>query len=214
VIYVTKVDKPADLWQLRFFTWYAATTGTFVLSNDAHASAWHDAFAGQGFHVPVERLRRMIGLGGDKVLATFGLTLDRPPGETVAHRRQEIFLSHYLRDVRPAPGGRALVERLADGSRCVVASSSQSAERDALLRVARIEDLVETTHDDGKPSKPDPDIVVSALSASGAAPDAAVLIGDTPYDIEAASRAGVATIAVRSGGWDDASRTSPATGLI
>ncbi len=182
--------------------------GTFVLSNDAHARAWREAFAESGYDVPLERLRSMIGMGADKVVALVpGLRVDAPPGSTVAHRREEIFLNRYLPSVRPAPQGRALVQRIhAGGLRCIVASAAKQSERDALLRLAEIDDLVEITNaNDDLPSKPDPDTILSVLTGAGVSAGEAIMIGDTPYDIEAAKRAGVPTIAVLSGGWDVAS---------
>jgi phosphoglycolate phosphatase-like HAD superfamily hydrolase len=88
----------------------------------------------------------------------------------------------------------------------VVATSAKEDEVKALLTICGGQALVKdaTTSDDAERSKPDPDILVAALEKSGSSPDRAIMIGDTPYDIEAASRAGLATIAFRCGGWDDA----------
>ena len=89
----------------------------------------------------------------------------------------------------------------------VVATSAKQEELNALLTICGGQALVEgaTTSDDAERSKPDPDILAAALQKSGASPDRAVMVGDTPYDIEAARRAGLATIAFRCGGWEDAS---------
>ena len=88
----------------------------------------------------------------------------------------------------------------------VIATSAKQEEVEALLAICGGQALVKdaTTSDDAERSKPDPDILVAALEKSGSSPDRAIMIGDTPYDIEAASRAGLATIAFRCGGWDDA----------
>jgi HAD superfamily hydrolase (TIGR01509 family) len=181
--------------------------GTLVDSNDAHAQAWHDALAEAGFRVPHEWLRRLIGMGGDKLLAEVaGLSDEEPLGRLIAARRTEIFLERELASVRPLPGARSLLERLrADGLRLVVASSARDEELDALLDCAGVQDLIEarTSSSDVERSKPDPDIVVAALRQLGGAPPQAVMVGDTPYDVEAATRAGVAVVAFRSGGWDD-----------
>ena len=88
-----------------------------------------------------------------------------------------------------------------------MATSAKQEELTALLTICGGQALVEgaTTSDDAERSKPDPDILAAALQKSGASPDRAVMVGDTPYDIEAARRAGLATIAFRCGGWEDAS---------
>jgi phosphoglycolate phosphatase-like HAD superfamily hydrolase len=87
----------------------------------------------------------------------------------------------------------------------VVATSAGADELALLLRQAQVDDLIEqaTTSDEAGRSKPDPDIVCAALAKGGLRPEAAIMLGDTPYDIEAAARAGVASIAFRCGGWWD-----------
>ena len=87
----------------------------------------------------------------------------------------------------------------------VIATSAKNDEFHALAERANVADQIDvaTTSDDARRSKPDPDIVNAALEKAGCRPERALYIGDTPYDIEAAAAAGVATVAVRSGGWDD-----------
>ena len=110
--------------------------------------------------------------------------------------------------LRPTPGARALLERMrSDGVARVVATSAAGAELEALLGQAGIADLVDATAtaSDAEQSKPAPDIVEAALAKAGVAPERALMLGDTPYDIEAARCAGVASVALRCGGaWDDA----------
>lgn len=183
--------------------------GTLLLSNDAHARAWVEAFAASGYAVPFARVRPLIGMGGDRVIATLapGLTDQEGEGKAIAGRRQAIFLRQYAPGLAPAPGARALVERLRrDGMRLVVASSARRAELDALLKAAHVDDLLTetTTSDDAEESKPAPDIVRVALSKLEMAPEVVVMLGDTPYDIIAADKAGAEMIAVRCGGWGDA----------
>jgi phosphoglycolate phosphatase-like HAD superfamily hydrolase len=104
------------------------------------------------------------------------------------------------------PQARSLVERMhADGHKLVVASSAQAAEIEPLLQRAQVADLLteRISATDAQRSKPAPDTVYAALERLGLPADAVVMIGDTPYDIAAASQAGVATIALRCGGWDD-----------
>jgi HAD superfamily hydrolase (TIGR01509 family) len=183
--------------------------GTLLDSNDAHARAWVDTLARNGHPVPYERVRRLIGKGGDKVLdELLGIDADGLLGRRLSDERRRLFLTRDLPSLRPTPGARALVERMrADGLMIVVATSAAGEELDALLRQAGVDDLVgdSATSSDADRSKPDPDIVRVALRKSGVEAGRALMLGDTPYDIEAATRAGVATIALRCGGWwDDA----------
>ncbi len=179
--------------------------GTLVDSNDAHARAWADAFAEAGVAAPFERIRRAIGMGGDKLLPhVAGIRDDSPLGERLSRRRGEIFTARYLAGVRPFPRVRELVERFAgDGFTVVVASSASKDDLGALLDRAGVADLIatQTSSDDAAESKPDPDIVLAALKRSGAPSGAAIMLGDTPYDIEAALRAGIRIVGVESGGW-------------
>jgi phosphoglycolate phosphatase-like HAD superfamily hydrolase len=179
-----------------------------VDSNGAHAAAWSDAFATHGRHHPPEQIRPLIGKGGDKLLRELA-SLDDESGEgkKIAETRVEVFRNRYLPTIEPTPGAAAFVEWLLESRlTVVVATSAKDDEVKALLAVCDGQALVQdaTTSDDAERSKPDPDILVAALEKSGASPDRAIMIGDTPYDIEAASRAGLATIAFRCGGWDDA----------
>ena len=182
--------------------------GTLVDSNAAHAAAWSDAFAAHGRHHRPEQIRPLIGKGGDKVLQEIA-SLDHESGEgkKIGDARAEIFKTHYLPTLKPTRGAAAFVQWLLDSRlTVVVATSAKDEEVKALLAICGGEALVKdaTTSDDAERSKPDPDILVAALQKSGASPDQAIMIGDTPYDIEAARSAGLATIAFRCGGWDDA----------
>lgn len=181
--------------------------GTLIDSNDAHAHAWVDAFAEAGITVPFDQVRDLIGMGGDKLMPEVsGIEEDTPEGQRLAERRKAIFLEKYLPGVKPLPGTRDLLDRLqATGFKLVVATSAKSDELDALLRVAGASELKPdaTTSDDAERSKPDPDIVEAALAQTGCRSDEVLMLGDTPYDIEAAMMVGVAVIAFRSGGWDD-----------
>ena len=183
--------------------------GTLVDSNDAHAQSWVDTFAEAGYEVPFEVVRPLIGMGADKLLPkTIGIRHDSEQGKKLIKRRSEIFRERYLPHLRPLPGARALVLRVhEDGLKAIVATSAKDEELKGLLKAAEVDDLMEekATASDAKRSKPDPDIVEAAIEQSGVPSDNAVMIGDTPYDIEAATRAGVRAIAFRSGGWDDAS---------
>jgi HAD superfamily hydrolase (TIGR01509 family) len=181
--------------------------GTLIDSNDAHAQAWVDVGAESGFEIEFDRVRCMIGMGGDRVLpALTGLSEESDEGAGLLERRGEIFRARYLPRLRAFPGVHALLERLlADGRRLVVATSASAEDLGALLEQAGVRDLIDdaTNSDDADRSKPAPDIVEAALEQSGAPAGDAVMIGDTPYDVKAAGRSGVRIIALRCGGWSD-----------
>jgi phosphoglycolate phosphatase-like HAD superfamily hydrolase len=181
--------------------------GTLLDSNDAHADAWVDVGREFGYDIPWESARRLIGMGGDKVLpALTGLEKSDSDGRKIADRRGEIFRGRYLPTLRPTPGTRALLERMREeGHKLVVATSASADDLDGLLEAMGGGDLIEssTSAGDAERSKPDADIVLAALEETGCPPNQVVMIGDTPYDVEAAGRAGVDIIAVRCGGWGD-----------
>jgi phosphoglycolate phosphatase-like HAD superfamily hydrolase len=179
--------------------------GTLVDSNDAHARAWVDAFRESGIEADYQRVRRAVGMGGDKLIPhVAGISADSPDGERISARRAAIFATRYLPYIRPFPRVRELVQRFVDdGFTLVVASSAKEDEVSALLERAGVTDLIqsETSADDANRSKPDPDIVEAAIERAGAARDAVVMLGDTPYDVDAAYRAGIPIVALESGGW-------------
>lgn len=181
--------------------------GTLIDSNDAHARAWVDTLSAFGHSVPFERVRELIGKGGDKLLPEVtGLEDSSPEGKRISEHRSRHFQQAYLPQLKPFPGARELLARMhAAGLRLVVATSAKEEEMAALLRICGAEPFVQarTSSDDADNSKPDPDIVEAALRRAGAKPEEALMLGDTPYDVEAAARAGVRAIALRSGGWSD-----------
>jgi HAD superfamily hydrolase (TIGR01509 family) len=183
--------------------------GTLVDSNDAHAQSWVDTFAEAGYEVPFDVVRPLIGMGADKLLPkTIDVRHDSEEGKKLLARRSEIFQKKYLPRLRPLPGSRALVARVrADGLKAIVATSAKDAELKGLLQAATVNDLMEekATASDAKRSKPDPDIVQAAVEESGIRKESLIMIGDTPYDVEAATRAAVKCIAFRSGDWNDSS---------
>lgn len=182
--------------------------GTLIDSNDAHAHAWVVALAASGFDIPFARVRRLIGMGGDKLLPEVAQVMkDSPQGQRISADWERIFERDYQPHLRPFRQARSLVQRLRQtGLKIVIASSSQAAQLDALLRIADVTDLLDdtTSSDDAAQSKPAPDIVGAALRKLGLTPEETLLLGDTPYDIAAARQAGVRTVAVRCGGWGDA----------
>jgi HAD superfamily hydrolase (TIGR01509 family) len=179
--------------------------GTLVDSNDAHALAWHDAFAEAELDIAAARVRRLVGMGGDHLIE---LLAGYPPGSRqhrrLAQRHGEIFAERYLRTVHPFPGTRALVLALrAAGYLYAIASSSKGDDLDRLLAIAGVDDLCDrrASSSDVASSKPDPDIVEAALAKLPVRRERVVLLGDTPYDVRAARSAGVATIGMSSGGF-------------
>jgi HAD superfamily hydrolase (TIGR01509 family) len=181
--------------------------GTLLDSNDAQAHAWLDALRGHGINVPLDLVRSRIGMGGDKLLRDVAeIDPDSVEGRTIIERRVALLKAHYLPDVAPLPGGRALMDRVRSrGLTCAVVTSANRAECADLLREAAVADIVDAviTSDDADRGKPDPDLVEVALEKLGVAAEEAIMIGDTPYDVAAAKRAGVPIIAFRSGGWRD-----------
>ena len=181
--------------------------GTLVDSNDAHAEAWVRAFAEEGVDVPFATVRRLIGMGGDKLMPRVSpFTDDSKEGKRIARRRQEIFASDFLPRLQPFRDAAPLVAELKRrGLTAVAASSAKSEELRPLLRIAGAEALLDgaTSSSDADESKPSPDIVHAALEQAHAEATDALMIGDTPYDIQAAAAAGVRCIAFRCGGWSD-----------
>ena len=181
--------------------------GTLVNSNDAHARAWVDAFAEFGRTVPLERVRPLIGKGGDKLMPEVtGVDAESDEGKRIDARRSALFKERYLPKLEPFPRAQELLERMrASGLTLVVATSAKKEEMEPLLEICGASKLVSgrTSSDDAENSKPDGDIVAAALARAKVATGEALMLGDTPYDIEAASRVGVGTVALRSGGWED-----------
>lgn len=181
--------------------------GTLVDSNEAHAHAWMEALAEQGIAAEFEKVRRCVGMGGDKLLPRVaGIEESSPIGKKVSERRGKIFLHRFLPNLRPTPGATELLQQLHEvGYRLAVASSAKKDELRPLLKLCGADELIETktSSDDAEASKPDPDIVAAALNRLALPSNQTLMLGDTPYDIEAASRAGVSTIALRCGGWEE-----------
>jgi HAD superfamily hydrolase (TIGR01509 family) len=180
--------------------------GTLIDSNDAHARSWSEALKEFGRDIPPERVRPLIGMGGDKLIPELlGVDADSAEGKAFSKRRGQIFLETYVPRLRPTRGARELVQRLRrEGLRLIIATSANEHELNAMLRQVGLDDLIaeKTSASDAESSKPDPDIIQAALEKGNLSPPTAILLGDTPYDIEAAARAGVDTVALLCGGWD------------
>jgi HAD superfamily hydrolase (TIGR01549 family) len=187
--------------------------GTLVDSNDAHARAFAETFRELGHDIAFERVRPLIGMGSDKLIPELIGRYD----EALAERKKALFKAHYLPRLRAFPGVEDLLRFLKErGVKLAVASSAGKDELRALLEVAHATRyFAETTDaDDAEHSKPDPDVLQAALAKLRLPAERCVLVGDTPYDAQAARSAGVAFVGVRCGGlWRDAD-LQPAIGVF
>ena len=180
--------------------------GTLVDTNYHHAIAWHRALRGHGHPVALWRIHRHIGMGGDQIVAA--LTSDEveeSEGDAIRTAEGEAY-AELIGEVEPMAGARGLIEDLReDGHRVVLASSAKAEEVDHYLNLLDARELVDdwTTSADVERTKPEPDLVQVALEkAGGEGP--AVMIGDSVWDVKAASAAGVPTLAVLTGGFSAA----------
>ena len=182
--------------------------GTLVDSVDLHARSWVDALRDYGHEVSFDEARRQIGKGGDQLMPVFLSEQElAEKGEALNEHRSRVFKERYMPDVVAFPGVRDLFERLlADGKMIALASSAKQDELQRYEQAARIEGLVhvETSTDDAERSKPEPDIFEAALQRLGdLPPGSVVVVGDTPYDAEAAAKAGLRTVGLLCGGWSE-----------
>jgi HAD superfamily hydrolase (TIGR01509 family) len=178
--------------------------GTLVDTNYQHAIAWYRAFRQHEIVLPIWRIHRHIGMGGDQVVAA--LTDERTEeeqGDDIRAAEKTLYFQ-LIDEVRPMAGSRELIEQLkARGHTVVLASSAKEDEVDHYLDLLDARELADdwTTSADVESTKPAPDLVSSALEKAGASADDAVMVGDTPWDVKAADRAGVKTITVLTGGF-------------
>lgn len=181
--------------------------GTLLDSNAAHVHAWVEVLREFGHEISEKDIWPWIGMGGDNLLpAAVKISKDSPEGKKITERRGEIFKSRYLPHLRPFPEVRPLLERMKqDGLRLVIATSSPEEEVKKAVELVGIRDLLEetTSASDAGKSKPDPDVVQAALDRLKLSADEVVMLGDTPYDIQAAGKVGIGVIAFRSGGFRD-----------
>ncbi len=179
--------------------------GTLVDSNDANARAWMEALQAHGIEVNYIKLREGVGMGGDNFLPKLAhLDAESEQGKAISQTRAEIMKSKYMPNLQGFPQVKELLARLHDdGLKLVVATSAKPDEAEILLKLTGASELIDeiATTEDAKNSKPDPDILHAALQKSGLSADEVVMLGDTPYDVEAAQKAGIRSIGVRCGGW-------------
>lgn len=180
--------------------------GTLVATNGLHAAAWSDACRAFDYDLPPQFFLPMIGMGSDRIVPAIAPELDARAGvgKAIADARERTFLDLYAAQAVPTPGARQLLEAMRRaGITVVVASSAAPQERDVLLARAGVADLVEIADGKAPQSKPDPGPLQAALDHAGASRYQACMLGDTPYDIRAASALEMASVAVRCGGWED-----------
>lgn len=183
--------------------------GTLVDSNDMHVLAWEEAFAGVGASFDRQAIHDQIGKGTDMLVPSLLPGADEAAQEKLGKAHGDVFKARFLDTAKPFPGAHDLLARAhATGQRVVLASSASKSELDHYLKLLEAEDLVDetTSADDVENTKPAPDIFATALKKlAPLSPQEAIVVGDTPYDIEAAAKCGIGGIALRSGKFSDES---------
>jgi HAD superfamily hydrolase (TIGR01509 family) len=178
--------------------------GTLIDSNYQHALAWFRAFREHGFVLPVWRIHRAVGMGGDQLVpALLGKDVDEKQGDEIRETRDPIY-KELMPEVQPLEGAHELIADLKErGLTIVLASSSPEDELDHYLELLHARDLADawTTKEDVGATKPAPDLVRAALDKAGT--DSAAMIGDTRWDVEAAGKAGIETVCLMTGGWSE-----------
>jgi len=181
--------------------------GTLIDSVDLHAAAWHDAFEEFGHHVSFEEVRSQIGKGGDKLIPHFLSVEDQKRhGSELESWRGNRFRDQYLPLIRPFSAVPELLMKTRDaGLQVAIASSAKQGELKRYLDIARIADLVdvEISAEDVAESKPSPDMFQIVLEKLAIKYDEAIVVGDTPYDAEAARKANIPMVGVLSGGFTE-----------
>lgn len=182
--------------------------GTLLDSVDGHAQSWVDAFREYGHDIPFAVMRPQIGKGGDTLMPEFLQPGElQQTGKALEERRGVILKERYLPQFKPFPDAAGLLRAVRErGIRVALASSAKEDELQEYKRIIGIEGLadVETTSDDAQNSKPAPDIFAAALKKLGLPASDAVVVGDTPYDAQAARKAGLRCVGVTCGGWSEA----------
>jgi HAD superfamily hydrolase (TIGR01509 family) len=178
--------------------------GTLVDTNYHHTIAWFRAFRQHGIVLPIWRIHRHIGMGGDQLIgALTDERFEEREGDSIRAAEKVLYME-LIGEVEPMQGARQLLEEIKRRSHSVVLASSAKADEVEhyveLLDARTIADAW-TTSADVEQTKPQPDLVNSALQKAGADAKEAVMVGDTPWDVQAAKSARVPTIAVRTGGF-------------
>jgi len=180
--------------------------GTLVDTNYHHALAWYRAFRQHGIVLPIWRIHRHIGMGGDQLIAALcDDATEEELGDDIRTAEKALYFE-LIDEVRPLEGSRELIEDLKDrGHSVVLASSAKADEVEHYLDLLDARELADgwTTSADVEATKPQPDLVNAAMEKAGDGDDA-VMVGDTTWDCEAAKRAGVQAVAVLTGGFSEA----------
>ncbi len=178
--------------------------GTLVDTNYHHAIAWYRAFRQHGELLPIWRIHRHIGMGGDHLVkALCGDEVEEEKGEDIRSAEKALYMA-LIEEVEPLEGSRELIRELKDrGHDVVLASSAKPDEVEHYVELLDARELADgwTTSEDVEATKPDPDLVKAAVEKSGA--DDALMVGDSTWDCEAARRAGLETVAVLTGGFSE-----------
>jgi HAD superfamily hydrolase (TIGR01549 family) len=178
--------------------------GTLVDTNYQHAIAWYRAFRDHDIVLPLWRIHRHIGMGGDQLVAALaGDEVERDQGDDIRDSESERY-SDLIGEVETLEGSRELIEDLKErGHAVVLASSAKEDEVQHYLELLGARDLADdwTTSDDVESTKPEPDLVRAAIEKAGGGD--AVMVGDSTFDCEAAKRAGIETVAVMTGGFSE-----------
>jgi HAD superfamily hydrolase (TIGR01509 family) len=179
--------------------------GTLVDTNYQHTIAWYRAFRQSGVTLPLWRIHRHIGMGGDQLVAALcDDATEEEQGDDIRVAEKALYFE-LIDEVRPLEGSRELIEDLKDrGHSVVLASSAKADEVEHYLDLLDARDLADdwTTSADVESTKPEPDLVKAAIDKAGDSD--AVMVGDTTWDCEAAKRAGIQTVAVLTGGFSEA----------
>jgi HAD superfamily hydrolase (TIGR01509 family) len=176
--------------------------GTLVDTNYLHVVAWWHAFRARGHTIETRRLHDTVGQGAERLVESI---LGRPD-EGIANAHTD-FYGPFLHELAAFPKAADLLRETKDaGLRVVLATSASAKEAEHLTSAIDADDVIDavTNKDDVEESKPDPDILQTALDKSGVDKDLALLVGDTVWDVEAAKRAGLDCVAVLSGGLPEA----------
>jgi HAD superfamily hydrolase (TIGR01549 family) len=178
--------------------------GTLVDTNYQHAIAWYRAFRQHGELLPVWRIHRHIGMGGDQLVgALCGERVEQEKGDDIRSAEKALYMA-MIEEVEPLHGARELIVDLKESGHAVVlASSAKPEEVDHYLHLLDARDLADgwTTSADVEATKPEPDLVVAALEKTG--DRNGVMVGDSTFDCEAAGRADIETLAVLTGGFSE-----------
>jgi HAD superfamily hydrolase (TIGR01509 family) len=177
--------------------------GTLVDTNHLHAVTWWEAFRQAGHRVPMHSVHRAVGLPGmDLIARVLGEDRDEQQDEALSAAHKALYGQYFTR-LDPLPGASDLLKRLsASGRRVVLATSAGGPELAALRRALDADEAITATAtaDDVDRGKPAPEPVEHALELAGVPAERAVFVGDTVWDMKAATRAGVTAVAVLCGG--------------